>query len=139
MLGLAIALAISAIVNLVLLINHRNRESLLSAGRWLITRMQAVRAAPNTNSSFPGPRSSGDDDTPQSPPQPPPPPPPPPTPRPAIVWPTVRPSAPPPPPRVLSYGAKGIFETGKKTLKFRQLCPVIEHLDLKVVRILNVL
>ena len=118
MLGLAIAFAISAVVNIVLLINHRNRESILSAGRWLIRRMQAIRAAPNTDSTFPGPRSSGDAlsaATLQSPPPPPPPPPPPtPQPRPAIVWPTVRPSAPPPPPRVLSYGAKGIFETGKK-------------------------
>ena len=115
--GLAIAFAISAVVNIVLLINHRNRKSILSAGRWLIERMQAIRAAPNTESTFPGPRSSGDAisvATIQSPP-PPPPPPPTPQPRPAIVWPTVRPSAPPPPPRVLSYGAKGIFETGKKT------------------------
>ena len=117
MLGLAIAFAISAIVNLVLLINHRNRESILSAGRWLIRRVQAIQANPNTNSTFPGPKRSGDAPADlQSTLQPPPPPPPPPAsqPRPAIVWPTVRPSAPPPPPRILSYGAKGIFETGKQ-------------------------
>ena len=119
MLGLAIAFAISAIVNLVLLINHRNRESILSAGRWLIRRMRAIRADPNTNSTFPDPKRSGDapadiESTPQPPPPPPPPPPQTSQIRPAIVWPTVRPSAPPPPPRILSYGAKGIFETGKQ-------------------------
>jgi hypothetical protein len=37
----------------------------------------------------------------------------------AVVWPSVRPTAPPPPPRRqpprnLVFGAKGIFETGKK-------------------------
>ena len=107
MLGLAIALAISALLNLALLISQRTRETILSAGRCLIRRMQAVRADPNTSSTFPGP--SRNEET-QSSNQPPPPPQPPQ--KPAIVWPTVRPSAPLPPPRVLSYGAKGIFETG---------------------------
>jgi hypothetical protein len=128
-LGLAIALAISALVNLALLINQRTRETILSAGRWMIQRVQAVCANANTSSTFPDP--NGDNETsnfkkplqPHLPPTtqplaPPPPPPPTTTPqfpqRPAIVWPTVRPSAPPPPPRVLSYGAKGIFETGKQ-------------------------
>ena len=120
MLGLAIAFAISAIVNLAFLITHRTRETILCSGRWLIEKVQAIRAAPNTESTFPGPKSSEtDSENSQHPPPPPPPPPSTPTPttlpqRPAIVWPTVRPSAPPPPPRVLSYGAKGIFETGKK-------------------------
>ena len=119
MLGLAIALAISALVNLALLINQRTRETILSAGRWMIQRVQAHRANANTSSTFPGPNrddetSNFKPSTAQTPPSPPPPPPPPQFPqRPAIVWPTVRPSAPPPPPRVLSYGAKGIFETGK--------------------------
>ena len=116
MLGLAIALAISALVNLALLINQRTRETILSAGRWMIERAQAVCANANTSSTFPGPKRDEEaalqPAKSQSPP-PPPPPPPPTTQRPAIVWPTVRPSAPPPPPRVLSYGAKGIFETGK--------------------------
>ena len=118
-LGLAIALAISALVNLALLINQRTRETILSAGRWMIQRVQAHRANANTSSTFPGPNrddetSNFKPSTAQTPPSPPPPPPPPQFPqRPAIVWPTVRPSAPPPPPRVLSYGAKGIFETGK--------------------------
>ena len=119
MLGLAIALAISALVNLALLISQRTREKILSAGRWMIQKVQTVRADANTSSTFPGPNR--DEEVPTSkktlkPPLPqttqPPPPPPPPPQRPAIVWPTVRPSAPPPPPRVLSYGAKGIFETG---------------------------
>ena len=107
MLGLAIALAISALLNLALLISQRTRETILSAGRCLIRRVQAVRADPNTGSTFPGPPR---DEEAQASSQPPPPPQPPQ--QPAIVWPTVRPSAPPPPPRVLSYGAKGIFETG---------------------------
>ena len=116
MLGLAIALAISALVNLALLINQRTRETILSAGRWMIQRAQAVCANANTSSAFPGPKRDEEAALQEATNQchPPPPPPPPPTPqRPAIVWPTVRPSAPPPPPRVLSYGAKGIFETGK--------------------------
>ena len=131
MLGLAIAFAISAVVNLVLLINHRNRELILSAGRWLVRRMQAIRATPDTDSTFPGPKTSGDalkTETLQSTTPPPPPPPPPtPQPRPAIVWPTVRPSAPPPPPRVLSYGAKGIFETGKRTKHFIKNIKIGKH------------
>ena len=98
-LGLAIALAFSALVNLALLISSRTRETLLSLGRKLISRAQAVRADPNTNVEMPGP-------LPTTPPTPPPQ-------RPAIVWPSVRPTAPPPPPRNLYYGAKGIFETGK--------------------------
>ena len=113
MLGLAIALAISFFVNLALLINQRTRETILSAGRWMMERAQAVCANANTSSTFPGPKRD-EEPTLQSPPPPPPPPPQTPTPqKPAVVWPTVRPSAPPPPPRILSYGAKGIFETGK--------------------------
>ena len=109
-LGLAIALAISALVNLAFLISPRTRDILLSAGRRLIRKVQAVGANPNANPTLPA--------TIEAPPQkeaaPPPPPAPLPTQPPAIVWPTVRPSAPPPPPRNLFYGAKGIFETGKK-------------------------
>ena len=112
MLGLAIVFAISALANLAFLISPRTRETILSQGRWLVKRVQAVCAAPNTNSTFPGPRRS-EEAIEKSSAQPPSPPPPPPQQQPAIVWPTVRPSAPPPPPRVLSYGAKGIFETGK--------------------------
>ena len=115
MLGLAIAFAISALVNLALLISPRTRETLLSLGRGLIKKVQAFCATPNTDSTFPGPTRY--EETAASN-QPPPPPPPPPTP--AIVWPTVRPTAPLPPPRQpprnLVYGAKGIFETGKRNL-----------------------
>ena len=110
--GLAIAFAISALVNLALLISSRTREIILSSGRKLINRVQAVRASPDTDSTLPGPRSSEV----EAKTAPPPPPPPPPQ-QPAVVWPTVRPSAPPPPPRVLSYGAKGIFETGSYKTK----------------------
>ena len=113
-LGLAIVFAISALANLAFLISPRTRETILSQGRWLVKRVQAVCAAPNTNSTFPGPRRSEEASEKSSAQPPSPPPPPPPQQQPAIVWPTVRPSAPPPPPRVLSYGAKGIFETGKK-------------------------
>ena len=117
MLGLAIAFAISALVNLALLISPRTRETLLSSGRWLIKKVQAFCATPNTDSTFPGPTRY--EETAASNQPPPPPPPPPPTP--AIVWPTVRPTAPPPPPRRqpprnLVYGAKGIFETGERNL-----------------------
>ena len=119
-LGLAIVFAISALANLAFLISPRTRETILSQGRWLVKRVQAVCAAPNTNSTFPGPRRS-EEASEKSSAQPPSPPPPPPQQQPAIVWPTVRPSAPPPPPRVLSYGAKGIFETGKKQ-RFLCLC-----------------
>ena len=98
-LGLAVAFAISALVNLAFLISPRTRDILLSAGRRLIRKVQAVGANPNANPTLP--------DQPEAPaplqPQPP-----------AVVLPTVRPSAPPPPPRNLFYGAKGIFETGKK-------------------------
>ena len=100
-LGLAVAFAISALVNLAFLISPRTRDILLSAGRRLIRKVQAVGANPNANPTLP--------DQPEAPaplqPQPP-----------AVVLPTVRPSAPPPPPRNLFYGAKGIFETGKKNL-----------------------
>ena len=120
-LGLAIAFAISALANLAFLISPRTRETILSQGRWLVKRVQAVCAAPNTNSTFPGPRRSEEASEKSSAQPPSPPPPPPPQQQPAIVWPTVRPSAPPPPPRVLSYGAKGIFETGKKQ-RFLCLC-----------------
>ena len=120
-LGLAIAFAISALANLAFLISPRTRETILSQGRWLVKRVQAVCAAPNTNSTFPGPRRSEEAIEKSSAQPPSPPPPPPPQQQPAIVWPTVRPSAPPPPPRVLSYGAKGIFETGKKQ-RFLCLC-----------------
>ena len=107
--GLAIAFAISALVNLALLISPRTRETILSLGQRLINRTQTVRANPQTDSTFSDPPSTVEASKPQGPP----PTPPPQTPQqPAIVWPTVRPSAPPPPPRVLSYGAKGIFETG---------------------------
>ena len=102
MLGLAIALAFSALVNLALLISSRTRETLLSLGRKLISRAQAVQADPNTNVEMPGPTRTN-----------PTPPPPPPPQQPAIVWPSVRPTAPPPPPRNLFYGAKGVFETGR--------------------------
>jgi hypothetical protein len=120
-LGLAIVFAISALANLAFLISPRTRETILSQGRWLVKRVQAVCAAPNTNSTFPGPRRSEEAIEKSSAQPPSPPPPPPPQQQPAIVWPTVRPSAPPPPPRVLSYGAKGIFETGKKQ-RFLCLC-----------------
>ena len=106
-LGLAIALAISAIVNLAFLISPRTRDILLSAGRRLIRKVQAVGATPDANPTLPGPPAPIEAS------KPPPPAPLPPQP-PAIVWPTVRPSAPAPPPRNLFYGAKGIFETGKK-------------------------
>ena len=106
-LGLAIALAISALVNLAFLISPRTRDILLSAGRRLIRKVQAVGATPNANPTLPGPPAPIEDAKPTPPapltPQPP-----------AIVWPTVRPSAPAPPPRNMFYGAKGIFETGKK-------------------------
>ena len=107
-LGLAVALATSAIVNLAFLISPRTRDILLSAGRWLIGKVQAVRANPNANPTLPDPPA--DSEAPKEAVKPPPPAPLPP----AIVWPTVRPSAPAPPPRHLYYGAKGIFETGKK-------------------------
>ena len=107
-LGLAIALAISALVNLAFLISPRTRDILMSAGRWLIGKVQAVRANPNANPTLPDPPA--DLEAPKEAVRPPPPAPLPP----AIVWPTVRPSAPAPPPRHLYYGAKGIFETGKK-------------------------
>ena len=110
-LGLAIALAISALVNLAFLISARTRDILLSFGRGLIKKVQAVRATPNANPTLPGPNA--EIEAPKEATRPPPPAPltvqPP-----AVVWPTVRPSAPPPPPRNLFYGAKGIFETGKK-------------------------
>jgi hypothetical protein len=106
-LGLAIALAISALANLAFLISPRTRDLLLSAGRRLIRKVQAVGATPDANPTLPGPPA------PIEATKPPPPAPLPPQP-PAIVWPTVRPSAPAPPPRNLFYGAKGIFETGKK-------------------------
>ena len=106
-LGLAIALAISALVNLAFLISPRTRDLLLSAGRWLIRKVQAVKANPNANPTLPGPGSEAAAQLP---------PPPPPPPKPTVVLPTVRPSAPPPPPpRNLFYGAKGIFETGEQT------------------------
>ena len=108
MLGLAIAFAISALVNLAFLISIRTRETLLSSGRWLIKKVQPFGANPNTNLTFPDPPRKEEAAAASS--QPPPPPPP----APAIVWPTVRPSAPAPPPRELFYGAKGIFETGEK-------------------------
>jgi hypothetical protein len=107
-LGLAIALAISALVNLAFLISPRTRDILLSAGRRLIRKVQAVGANPNANPTLPDPPA--DPEAPKEAVKPPPPTPLPP----AIVWPTVRPSAPAPPPRQLFYGAKGIFETGKK-------------------------
>ena len=110
-LGLAIALAISALVNLAFLISPRTRDILLSAGQRLIRKVQAVRANPNANPTLPDPPA--DPEAPKEAVRPPPPAPLPNQP-PAIVWPTVRPSAPPPPPRNLFYGAKGIFETGKK-------------------------
>ena len=106
-LGLAIALAISALANLAFLISPRTRDLLLSAGRRLIRKVQAVGATPDANPTLPGPPASIEAAKP-TPPAPLPPQPP------AIVWPTVRPSAPAPPPRNLFYGAKGIFETGKK-------------------------
>ena len=102
-LGLAVALATSAIVNLAFLISPRTRDILMSAGRWLIGKVQAVRANPNANPTLPDPPA--DFEAPKEAVRPPPP---------AVVWPTVRPSAPAPPPRHLFYGAKGIFETGKK-------------------------
>ena len=112
-LGLAVALAISAIVNLAFLISPRTRNILLSAGRWLIGKVQAVGANSNANPTLPDPPAE-----PEAPVQKEaartPPPAPLPTQPPAVVWPTVRPSAPAPPPRHLYYGAKGIFETGKK-------------------------
>ena len=108
-LGLAIALAISALVNLAFLISPRTRDILLSSGRWLIRKVQAVGANANANPTLPGPTPEIEAPPPVAAAQPPPPPP-----QPAIVWPTVRPSAPAPPPRNLFYGAKGIFETGKK-------------------------
>ena len=74
----------------------------------MIRKVQAVGANPNANPTPPGPPAEVE--TPKEAVQPPPPAPLPP----AIVWPTVRPSAPAPPPRNLFYGAKGIFETGKK-------------------------
>ena len=108
--GLAIAFAISALVNLAFLVSPRTRETLLSSGRWLIKKVQTFCATPNTNLTFPGPPRNEEAAAASG--QPPKPPLPPPTP--AIVWPTVRASAPPPPPpRNLYYGAKGIFETGK--------------------------
>ena len=76
--------------------------------------MQAVGANPNANPTLPDPSAATIEAPPQKEAAPPPPPAPLPTQPPAIVWPTVRPSAPPPPPRNLFYGAKGIFETGKK-------------------------
>ena len=106
-LGLAIALAISALVNLAFLISPRTRDILLSAGRRLIRKVQAVGATPDANPTLPGPPAPIEAAKP-TPPAPLPPQPP------AIVWPTVRPSAPAPPPRNMFYGAKGIFETGKK-------------------------
>ena len=106
-LGLAIALAISALVNLAFLISPRTRDILLSAGRRLIRKVQAVGATPDANPTLPGPPAPIEASKP-------PPPAPLPTQPPAIVWPTVRPSAPAPPPRNLFYGAKGIFETGEK-------------------------
>ena len=75
--------------------------------------MQAVGANPNANPTLPGPLDQPE--APKETAQPPPPAPLQPQP-PAVVLPTVRPSAPPPPPRNLFYGAKGIFETGKKIL-----------------------
>jgi hypothetical protein len=102
-LGLAVALATSAIINLAFLISPRTRDILMSAGRWLIGKVQAVRANPNANPTLPDPPA--DFEAPKEAVRPPPP---------AVVWPTVRPSAPAPPPRHLYYGAKGIFETGKK-------------------------
>ena len=108
--GLAIAFAISALINLAFLVSPRTRETLLSSGRWLIKKVQTFGANPNTNLTFPDPPRKEEAAAASN--QPPRPPPPPPTP--AIVWPTVRPSAPAPPPRDLYYGAKGIFETGKK-------------------------
>ena len=119
MLGLAIAFAISAALNLAFLISQRTRKTFLSSGLWLIEKVQAIRANPNNNSSFPGPPRHNE----AAPPPPPPPPPPPQPPTPAIVWPSVRPTAPPPPPPPrqppcnLVYGAKGIFETGKQSFK----------------------
>ena len=114
--GLAIAFAISAALNLALLISQKPRKTILSSGLWLIEKAQAARANSNTNSAFPGPPRNIEAAA--SPPPPPPPPPP----TPAVVWPSVRPTAPPPPPpppprqppRNLVFGAKGIFETGKK-------------------------
>jgi len=110
-LGLAIALAISALVNLAFLISPRTRNILLSFGRELIRKVQALRANPIANPTLPDPNA--DLEAPKEATRPPPPKPlmvqPP-----AVVWPTVRPSAPAPPPRNLFYGAKGIFETGKK-------------------------
>ena len=112
-LGLAIALAISALVNLAFLISPRTRDILLSAGRRLIRKVQAVGATPNANPTLPDPPAEIEAPPQKQSAQPPPPAPLPPQ-GPAIVWPTVRPSAPAPPPRHLYYGAKGIFETGKK-------------------------
>ena len=110
-LGLAVALAISALVNLAFLISPRTRDILLSAGRRLIRKVQTVGANPNANPTLPDPPA--DTEAPKEAVKPTPPAPLPPQ-QPAVVWPTVRPSAPPPPPRNLFYGAKGIFETGKK-------------------------
>ena len=121
MLGLAIAIAISTALNLALLISQKTRKTILSSGLWLIERVRAICANPSNNSAFPGPPRKDEatpPPTPPTPPTPPPPPPPPQPPTPAIVWPTVRPTAPPPPPRQpsgnLVFGAKGIFETGRR-------------------------
>ena len=117
MLGLAIAFAISALVNLALVINYCTRETILLSGQWLINRVQAICANPNTNSN-PTPPNAERIESAQTLPPPPPPPP-----APAIVWPSVRPTAPPPPPppRNLCFGAKGIFETGKTNLTYPNL------------------
>ena len=116
MLGLAIAFAISALVNLAFLISPRTRETLLSSGRWLIKKVQTFCANPNPNTNLTFPDPPRNEEAAAASGQPPKPPLPPPTP--AIVWPTVRASAPPPPPpRNLYYGAKGIFETGKSQKK----------------------
>ena len=116
--GLAIAFAISAALNLALLISQKPRKTILSSGLWLIEKAQASRANSNTNSAFPDPPRNVEAAA-ASPP--PPPPPPPPMTTSAVVWPSVRPTAPPPPPRRqpprnLVFGAKGIFETGKKKI-----------------------
>ena len=55
MLGLAVMLAISALINLALLISEQTRKTLLSSVRWLINKVRGLRANPTTSQSLPGP------------------------------------------------------------------------------------
>ena len=55
MVGLAVMLAISALINLALLISQQTRETLLSSVRWLINKVRGLRANNTTSQFLPGP------------------------------------------------------------------------------------